>query len=253
MQRIGHRLFVDQCAAGGVDENEARIGLGQQGGVDKGAIGGRERAVKTDHIAGGKGLLQTDGADVGRQLVSVLTGDGEELQTEGAHHVGHGAAYVAKAHNGHALAHQLHAGREGVAEVGAVAPHALAVALHVGAHGIGHLKQERRHELGYSAAAVAGAVAHGHAVVGSGLHIHAVVTCGGHAHQAQGRQGLKVLALQARFVDNENFGLAGTLQHFLGCGAVVHGEVAQRFERLPSEVAGVDGISVKKYDVIHGV
>ncbi len=45
-------------------------------------------------------------------------------------------------------------------------------------------------------------------------------------------------------VDYQHLSPCSALEHFVGFGAVVHRKVSQRFERLPGEVTGIDGVSV---------
>ena len=45
-ERSGYRLVVDEPAAGRVDEHQSGTALGEQRGVDKGAVVGRQRAVE---------------------------------------------------------------------------------------------------------------------------------------------------------------------------------------------------------------
>ena len=52
-------------------------------------------------------------------------------------------------------------------------------------------------------------------------------------------------------IDDQYLGIFGAVEDLLGLGAVIDGQCAKLFQRLPGEVAGVGGISVEYNDVFH--
>jgi hypothetical protein len=60
-----------------------------------------------------------------------------------------------------------------------------------------------------------------------------------------------VVGGEAHFVEDNHVGIATALHHLFGGGAFVDGEAALSGEGFPAQVAGVEGVTVEKNEVVH--
>ena len=81
--------------------------------------------------------------------------------------------------------------------------------------------------------------------------IHHVVPRGDDPDAAQVRQGRQRVRIQAGFVGDQDLRAPAPLQHIFRIGAVIHRQIAERRQRVPRIVAGIQGIAVKNND-FHG-
>ena len=115
--RIGQRLLVDEPAARGVDDDDARLGLGQGllAQQPRGLLGLGQ--VHRDEVGAGQHIVEREQFDTqlggaGRRHVGVV---GDDVGAEGGQPMGHQLADAAEAHHADGLAEDL-----GAVELGAL-------------------------------------------------------------------------------------------------------------------------------------
>ena len=162
-------------------------------------------------MACGKSLFECELLHIGGQFFLRLGADGMKFHTEGAQDVGEVSANVAVAHNARALVGEFDEGIVPAAEVAAVSPKALAVGLGIVACACCSFEQEGCGHLCYSAATVAGCVAHRDASPACSFNVNDVISGGGHADQLQPGQVVEVGFGKGCFVDYQHFGVGGSM------------------------------------------
>ena len=195
--RVGQGGFVDQAAAGAVDDADALSRLGQGLARQHVASGFGERGVQRDDLRPGQQVVELDlfDADVERALFGEVrvVGDDAHAQADGA--VGDDRADIAAANQAERLAGQFHA-HEAVL---------FPLAGFGGGAGFWDLAGEGEH--------------HGDGVLGGG---DGVAVRGVHHHDAGGGGGFDVNIVHTDAGPADHLEVAGGVEQFardLGCGA----------------------------------
>ena len=178
---LGQRLLVDDAAAGGVDDPDARLGLGQQVLADQAEGLGVLRQVDGDEVGLGHQLVEAHQLDA--HVLGPVGGDegvvGHQPHAEGQGPLGHQGADPAQADHAQGLAVQLDPLPLG----------ALPLAGHQGGVGLGDvagLGQQQGHGLlGGRQDVGLGGVDHHHPALGGRGHVDVVEADAGPAHHHQ--------------------------------------------------------------------
>ena len=112
-------------------------------------------------------------------------------------------------------------------------------------------QQQRQGMLRHGFRAVVHHVHHRDAPFARRSDVHHVVPRGNDPDTAQVRQGRQRVRIQAGFVGDQDLRAPAPLQHIFRIGAVIHRQLAERRQRVPRIVAGIQGIAVKNND-FHG-
>ena len=114
------------------------------------------------------------------------------------------------------------------------------------------LQQQGEGELGHRVGGVGRHVADGHASGPGGLDVHHVVAGRGDGDQAELAQGVQRLGREGHLVGDGHLGAAAAVHDLPDRRAVVHLQLAQRLQRRPGRVLGLQRPAVE-HDDTHGV
>lgn len=218
--------FVDDAAAGDVDEVGGGFHFGELGLADEVAGGVRQGAVDGDNLAGGEQFVEGDG---GIGLVGIPAGGGvvDDFSAVGGGQLRHPAADGAHADDTVAGAAQLVVGLPPVAEgggfgVGAVIDRLVEVNE---VHRQG--EQGRDGQLRHRVGAVATDVADGDAARSGGLLVYVVGARGGHADEFEVGQLVEFRLADHHFVGDDDLGPGQAGHDLLRARGPVAGELAE--------------------------
>ena len=155
---------------------------------------------------------------------------------------------AAKAINPHRFAGQFSDRAEGIAEILACTPAAFDDAIVVGPHPVGQCQQQSEGVLGNRVGAIAYGITDNDVLLGSGFQVDIVVAAGGDADAAQARQGSQDSGIQHGFVDQQDISSNSSFKYGIRRSKVIDGQLAQRLELLPAQVARVESAPVEDDD-----
>ena len=109
----------------------------------------------------------------------------------------------------------------------------------------GQLEQQCKGHLRHRLGAVAGDIGHRNIAGGRCAGVYDIITGGEHADIAQLGQGLDDLGGYECFISEHNFRAGSPFGYLRGRCAIVYGQVAQRAQRVPRQIARIQGVAVE--------
>lgn len=253
VQGIGESGFVDEWAAGGVDEEGGgfhpgdgflgyqTLGFGRQGAVERDDIRFFE-----DFIDRGPSEREGGGGGAG-------TGVGEDVHFESGSEFRRALANASETDDSQGLAGEF--GEMGVfpeTEVLAVLPFAGEGHLAVLGRFFEEIEYQGKNELRDGVGAVDGDIRDGDAVLLGVSGVDDVVAGGEDGNEFQSGQLSQSVCTQRALVGEDDVGVFGTLDDLVNWGAWVNGEFTEFFNFSPRVVAGVESVAIEDYNV-HGL
>ena len=115
-------------------------------------------------------------------------------------------------------------------------------------HCIANLQQQGKGKLRHRSRAVVRHIAYRNIPFAGGITVHYIVAGGQHAHQLNvGATGKGVLG-EGRLVGHHDFCVANAVGDLMRLGEFIYCYIAKGFEAIPTQVAGVDCVTVKDND-----
>ena len=178
-------------------------------------------------------------------------GSGDHLHAERVRQFGDAAPDGPETEDAHDLARKLHLRRIPETPVRPGGPAPGTDARVVQGRAAAQFQQQRESMLRHGLRAVVYHVHHRDAPSARRRDVHHVVPRGDDPDAAQARQGRQRVLIQTGLVGDQDLRPPTPLQHIFGIGAVIHRQIAERRQRIPRIVAGIQGIAVKNND-FHG-
>ncbi|MPM72368.1 hypothetical protein SDC9_119342 [bioreactor metagenome] len=204
--------------------------------------------MQADHIGFFEQCVEIDIAADGSARVVLIRVKGEHTHAKRLCDLARALPDAAKADDAHRLSFQLDERIVPEAPVDIAAPAARVHRVAVMRHVMADFEQHSDCKLPHRRRAIGRDIANGDSALFCGGSIHNVVACRQHADVLHARACRQRLSRERRLVGQNRVRIFDAGDDFLLRRAVVHRHLAERFQRAPAQVSGVEGKSIQYYD-----